>query len=174
MRILKSLLLAVALVMGTASASAHAEKGQNAAGISFNYAAGTNNMSNLGLGLHYSYQLSDNFRIEPSFTYYFDTEKFSMKDINVNAHYLFNMKDDRSHFYPLFGFTSIFGAEREYGEKNTDSYHAKDTFVRFGVNLGAGYQYDVTDDFAIIAEAKYRLVETYGSLGLKVGCVITF
>lgn len=175
MRILKSLLFAIALILGTGTASAHADKGQHAAGISFGYTAGTRNMSNLGLGIHYSYQLSDNFRIEPGFTYYFDTEKFAMKDVSLNAHYLFTTKNDKSHFYPLFGVTTIFGAEREYGDPDKgEEYHPKDSFARFGVNLGAGFQYDVTDDFALVLEAKYRLIATYGSVGINLGCVITF
>lgn len=167
-------MFAIALILGTGTASAHADKGQHAAGISFGYTVGPRNMNNLGLGVHYSYQLSDNFRIEPGFTYYFDTEKFAMKDLSLNAHYLFTTSNDKSHIYPLFGVTTLFGAEREYGEVGTENYHEKDAFFRFGVNLGAGYQYDVNDDFALVVEAKYRLLDTYGSLGINVGCVITF
>lgn len=166
MKTLKSLFIALALIMGVGSA--YADEGQHGAGFNFGYSVGSGDLNNFGIGVRYNYQISDNFRIEPSFMYYFDTKKFAMKEINMNAHYMFNTSNDKVHPFPVFGVTTVFGAQREY------EGHEKDTFFRFGVNLGGGIQFDVTDDFALVCEAKYRLVKTFGSFGLTVGCVVTF
>lgn len=174
MKIIKSLLFAIALIIGVGTTSAYADEGTHGIGVNFGYAVGSKDMSNFGLGIRYNYQLSDNIRIEPSFMYYFDSDKFAEKEINMNLHYLFNTANDRFHAYPIFGVTTIFGAEREQGEKGDKDYKEKDSFFRFGVNLGAGLQYDCTDDFALVVEARYKLVKTFDNFGLLVGCVMTF
>lgn len=172
MKILKSLFIALALIVG--AGAAHADEGDNGIGITLNYGTGGHGMSNLGLGVRYDRMLSDNLRIEPHFIYYFDNDEFREKDLGVNLHYLFNMSDDKLHFYPIFGVTTIFGAELEQGKKGMDGYKEKDSFFRFGCNFGAGIQYDVTDDFSLIGECKYKLVSKYDNVNFAIGCMMTF
>lgn len=172
MKTIKSLFIALALIMGVGMA--HAEEGTQGIGIGFTYGVGARDMSNLGLALRYNYQLSDNVRLQPNFIYYFDTDKFKEKDLGFDLHYLFNMDNDKFHMFPIFGVTTIFGQECEYGEKGMDDYHAKDNFVHFGCNFGGGMQYDVTDDFALTLEARYKLVNTHDNFNISIGCAMTF
>ena len=188
MKVFRTLFVALAMVFGISTANA--DEGDHAVGFNFGYAVGDYHMSNFGIGLKYSYQLSDNLRVQPSFMYYFDNEKFAMKDASVDVHYLFNLQDDAMHIYPIFGASNIFGAEREYtmkkGEEagmDKDKYyydnddnpvHKKDKFTRIAFNLGMGYQYDITDDFGLVVEAKYKIAKSFGHFYLAAGCVITF
>lgn len=175
MKKIKFFLLSLALIAGVSTASA--EEGQHAVGFNFAYAVGGNNMNNFGIGIKYSYSLSDALRIQPSFTYFFDTSKFAMKEANVDFHYLFDLNSDNKNFlYPIFGISTPFGAIREHqeiqgGEAVTVE---KDNWFRFGCNLGCGYQYNITEDFGIVAEAKYNICKGYGHFGAAVGCVVTF
>jgi opacity protein-like surface antigen len=46
--------------------------------------------------------------------------------------------------------------------------------TRFTINVGAGFQYDVADDFAINAEAKYQINDGYNQAILGIGAVYKF
>lgn len=117
-----------------------------------------------------------------------DTEWF---DVNINAHYLFDLSD-KCHLYPVFGFAAMFGRTHfDYAEKvglNTNNLpdflkpsdetkektSYSDAHFRPGANLGAGFQYDVTEDFAITFEAKYKLIKHFGNFNMALGCVVLF
>lgn len=105
-------------------------------------------------------------------------------DINLNGHYLFNVADQVS-IYPIFGFTAMIGktqfdwkdaASQESfvpeGQKYRGDY--SDRHFRFGVNLGFGGQYEITEDFAITLEAKYKLIKDFGNFNVALGCVVLF
>lgn len=116
-------------------------------------------------------------------------------DANINAHYLFNVADKIS-IYPIFGFTTLFGKTSfEWKDKtnsmegvpskeldknnNPVSYKGinekfSDKHFRFGVNLGFGAQYEITEDFAITLEAKYKLVKDFADFNAALGCVVLF
>lgn len=158
MKTLKSLFIAIALIVGMGTA--YAQEGTHGAGVTFGFGT-ANGMNNFGLGVRYNYMLSDNVRIEPSFMYYFDTDDFTQKDLSLNAHYLFNMADDKFHIYPIFGVTTVFGKVVHH-------------YARLGCNLGVGLQYDINDDFALIGEAKYKLVKDFDNVHFAVGCLVTF
>lgn len=170
MKILKSLFITLALIVGMGTAYAEEGKGTHGAGVTFGFGTG-HGMNNFGLGVRYNYMLSDNVRIEPSFMYYFNTDSFTQDDISFNAHYLFNMADDKFHIYPIFGVTTIFGKEKFVDENDVK---INDHYTRFGCNLGVGFQYDVTHDFSLIGEAKYKLVKDFGNVHFAVGCLVTF
>lgn len=163
MKKFKSLFIALALIFGVGAA--YADEGDHGAGVTFGFGTG-NGMNNFGIGVRYNYMLSDNVRIEPSFMYYFDTDDFTQKDLSFNAHYLFNMADDKFHIYPIFGVTALFGKEKFVDDS--------DHYMRMGCNIGAGIQYDVNDDFALIGEAKYKLVKDFANVHFAVGCLVTF
>lgn len=160
-------LLTLAMVAGVATANAQ----ENAGGVYFNWAIGSNSLNCTGIGVKYDHLMSENFRIEPSFTYYFHNDDYNLYEASVNAHYLFHLDDMQSHFYPIFGLTTVFG---KYKFTDINGNGDSNSFGRFGCNIGAGYQYDVTDDFALTAEAKYKLVYDYAQFNLSIGCLIKF
>lgn len=221
----KSIVLALVLMCST-SAMAQRE-GLSEAGVNFGYMAGAKDMSNFGIGVKYGYMLSDNLRLEANGMYYFtgakaDKSYFSEPkhydinshygsgkdtnwfDVNVNAHYLFNVADQVS-IYPIFGFTTMFGKTafkladkgfntiddlKEVVETNAEFYKdvvtkdkdkkeiLKDSYsdkhFRFGINLGFGGQYEITEDFAVTLEAKYKLIKDFGNFNIALGCVVLF
>jgi len=181
---IKSVLCAVAFMCCTV-ASAQLE-GASGVGVNFGYMVGSNGVSNVGLGVKYNYMITDNLRGEANGMYYFKTTKNQTDwfDANINAHYLFNIAE-KTYIYPIFGVSTMFGHTRwgvgdkipEYGFINSPEIKDgkySDRHFRFGVNLGFGGQYDITDDFAITLEAKYRIVKDFGNFGINLGCVVLF
>jgi len=202
---MKSIVLALVLMCST-SAMAQRE-GLSEAGVNFGLMTGAKGGTNLGIGVKYGYMASDNLRFEASGMYYFKssaaklgnfsdlTKKEFEKDylsgkdtgwfdINLNAHYLFNVADQVS-IYPIFGFTTMFGKTsfdwsdvinngHQPSDVDWENGDYSDSHFRFGVNLGFGGQYDITDDFAVTLEAKYKLIKDFGNFNVALGCVVLF
>lgn len=165
MKKIKYLMLTLMMVLGVGVASA--QEGTSAVGFNLGYATG-DGINNLGIGVKYSYQMSDNLRVQPSFTYYFEKDNANLYDLSVDFHYLFNFNDDKMAFYPIFGFTTPF--YHFNGDEGIESH----TWTRFGCNLGAGLQYKLTDDFALVGEAKYKIVKDIDHVAIAIGCVVSF
>lgn len=154
----KFFLVFAAMFVLAASASAQS-KGDMAAGIKFDYGTG-DNLSNIGLGVKYQYNVIDNLRIEPSFTYFFKKDNISMWDISANVHYQFELAD-RFTLYPLAGL-SVMGVKASYG-----GFSASDN--DFGVNLGVGCDFDLTDYLILDVEAKYRIAGDWSRFMVGIG-----
>lgn len=210
----RTVVCALVLLCSTTNAMAQRE-GLSEVGVNFGYAAGAKGVSNFGIGIKYGYMLSDALRLEASGMYYFRSSGAELKDmadylnkkgeytsakdcdwfdVNLNAHYLFNVADQFC-IYPIFGFSTMFGNTKfNWEDKGTElelvSYAAKfagtdladcatdtkfsDKHFRFGVNLGFGAQYEITEDFAVTLEAKYKLIKTFGHFNVALGCVVLF
>ena len=125
-----------------------------AVGLNLNY--GTE-IESLGLGVKGSYCFTDHIRGEASFNYFFPKDHFTMWEINANAHYLFNI-GDKFKVYPLVGLTYVHGY-------NTG---------KFGVNLGGGAQYDLTDNLMLNFEVKYSLVSDLDQCVISLGAAYKF
>lgn len=116
-----------------------------------------------------------------------------MWEINANAHYLFNI-GDKFKVYPLVGLTYVHGhfsgfdtpnyggsgggdwgwgapMRKANGELNSDGSY--DT-GKFGVNLGGGAQYDLTDNLMLNFEVKYSLVSDLDQCVISLGAAYKF
>ncbi len=144
------------------------EKGQMAAGVNFNLGAGYGGgYSNFGIGAKFQYSFTDHIRVEPAFTYYFKKDYLSMWDFFANVHYVFGMANDRLNLYPLAG-VGVLGAKA-----SVLGFSASTT--NFGINLGGGVEYKLSDKFALRAEIKYAIVgNAYGHLGVQIGATYLF
>lgn len=182
----KLFVLAIALV--ACVSSSFAQKGEMGGGVNLSY--GTE-ISNLGLGLKYQYGITDAIRLEGSFDYFLKKDGLKMWDINANVHYLFPIAE-KFKIYPLVGLTyancgvgggDAFswldyngngkwdeGEPREDGESNG----ASGSSSKFGVNLGVGAQYDITDKIAISLEAKYQIISNFNQLVIGAGVAYKF
>ena len=129
-----------------------------AVGLNLNY--GTE-IESLGLGVKGSYCFTDHIRGEASFNYFFPKDHFTMWEINANAHYLFNI-GDKFKVYPLVGLTYVHGHLSGF-----------DT-GKFGVNLGGGAQYDLTDHLMLNFEVKYSLVSDLDQCVISLGAAYKF
>lgn len=175
------LVLCVALIgMG----SAFAQKGEQRVGLNLNY--GTE-ISNVGLGAKYQYGITDAIRLEGSFDYFFKKDGLGMWDINVNAHYLFPVAE-KFKVYPLVGLTYShwkmdgidYGSEFEgMSPEDKEEWGITDleessSASKFGVNLGAGVQYDVNETWAVNFEVKYQLISDYNQAVFGLGVAYKF
>ena len=166
---MKRILIILAAIFCFAIVNAEAqEKGQMAAGVNFNLGAGYGGgYSNFGIGAKFQYSFTDHIRVEPAFTYYFKKDYLSMWDFFANVHYVFGMANDKLNLYPLAGI-GVLGAKASvlgYSASNTN----------FGVNLGGGVEYKLSDKFALGAEIKYAIVgNSYGHLGVQIGATYLF
>lgn len=188
----KLFVLAIALV--ACVSSSFAQKGEMGGGVNLSY--GTE-ISNLGLGLKYQYGITDAIRLEGSFDYFLKKDGLKMWDINANAHYLFPIAE-KLKVYPLVGLTyancGIGGSngggnfafadlngngkwdEGEPRDPNSgdENESGSSSSSKFGVNLGVGAQYDITDKIAISLEAKYQIISNFNQLVIGAGVAYKF
>lgn len=138
---MKRLLLLIALVaifMG-----AQAQTGSKSLMLKAGYQT---DYERFGMGLEGRYNITDNIRIAPDLTFFFPKNHVTGLDINVNAHYVFDVQDGFS-VYPLAGIAAVNNRWSAGG----DSEGSTD----FGFNLGAGASYDVTSTSYLNFEFKY-------------------
>lgn len=164
---MKKVLLTLACAMTSLFASAQAKTA--AVGLNLNY--GTE-IESLGLGVKGSYCFTDHIRGEASFNYFFPKDHFTMWEINANAHYLFNI-GDKFKVYPLVGLTYVHGHwSNKYSVGGGGNFD--DNTGKFGVNLGGGAQYDLTDNLMLNFEVKYSLVSDLDQCVISLGAAYKF
>ncbi len=106
-----------------------------------------------GIGLEGRYGLTDKIRLAPDVVFFFPNNHTTGLDINLNAHYVFDIQDGLS-LYPLAGIAIINNhvSSVDFGEGvKSDSFGSTD----FGFNLGAGASYDLNDKNYLNFEFKY-------------------
>jgi len=219
--------VALALVMMCSTGAMAQVQGQSEVGVNFGYQKGAKDLSNVGIGIKYGYMFTDALRFELGGMYYFkggkadksyfsEAKRYNSKgnyssgkdtdwfDVNLNAHYLFNV-GEQFNIYPIFGFTTMFGntsfklADKGFKQvsdlagvqsaggtgfyndvtkQSGDDTVLKDSYsdhhFRFGVNIGFGGQYNITEDFGVTLEAKYKLIKDFGNFNVMLGCVVLF
>lgn len=194
--------LILTLVVALVSACSFAQvKGDKAVGVNLSY--GTE-ISNLGIGVKGQYNFTDNIRGEASFDYFLEKDGLKMWDINVNAHYLFPITDkikvyplvgltyanfsvgsdggDNSaweYFKESIGWDNLSKADKAEAKKEFEKYYDDDDDVsasesKFGVNLGGGISYDITDKWAVNFEVKYQLISDFNQAVFGVGVAYKF
>lgn len=116
--------------------------------------------NDFGLGVGFTADLVKKFEIAPSFNYYF-AKGGTVFTVEADFHYKFKLATNWT-LYPIVGAT--------YYYVKPKAHHSTG---KFGVNLGAGTQYDFTKNVAGFVECKYQWVDgaddTYFSLGMKFG-----
>ena len=155
----KILALVCTALLGITAGMAQVNKGDVAAGINLNYGS---KIENLGLGAKFQYTIIDHLRAEVGFNYFFKKNFQSMWDANLNAHYLINVYQDKLYLYPIVGlnFSSLSfdekGAAKEFGPQ---AGNAHDDINRFGMNLGAGAEYRITENIGIALEYRHTILK---------------
>ena len=144
--------------------NAFAQKGIQAAGVSLNY--GTE-ISSIGIGVKYQYNITNDIRLEPSITYFFENKGLDMFDMNVNAHYLLPLASN-IRLYPLAGLTYARWAS-DFGNGG-----AEITYSKLGINLGGGAEFDITDELMMNFELKYQCVSDFDQAIFSIGLAYMF
>lgn len=147
-----------------------AQKGEKSIGLNLNY--GTE-IESVGLGARFQYNLTDQLRLAPEFTYFFEKDYLSEWDINLNAHYLFPMQDNLK-LYPLAGLLiTHWSADFDFNFGwASGSFSGSETKV--GVNLGGGIQYDINPVLMVNGEIKYCIVSDFDQAVISAGIAYKF
>ncbi len=161
---MKKLLLVVCLALLGATSAMALEKGDKAVGINIMY--GTE-IESLGVGVKAQYAFHEHWRGEGSFNYFFRRHDTHMWDINLSAHYLINL-GEKFRVYPLAGPT-IVNSTKDLGGDGVNQ-----SITKFGLNLGGGAEYCVSDNFAVGMEIRYSIVSKIDQAVLGVGAAYHF
>lgn len=177
---MKKLFVLMSFIALVAS-SAFAQKGETAVGVNLGYGS---EISNLGIGAKFQYGITDAIRAEASFDYFLKKDGVSMWDVNLNAHYLFPVAD-KFKVYPLVGLTyahckasyddeNVMDFPAAYADDYGDFGDSDESDGKFGVNLGAGASYDLTEKLALNLEVKYQLISHFNQVVFGVGLAYKF
>ena len=142
----KFLMLACAMLL---SAAMFAQQGDKSLGLNLKY--GLDDPKSTGFGIKGQYGLTDQIRLEGSFNYFLKKDYCNVWDINANVHYVF--KAGEFGLYPLAGVTLQNVKVSNAGYSHSES--------KFGVNLGAGAEYPITEKIKVNLEFTYKLVNDY-------------
>lgn len=178
-------LVVMCLVALSASAQYAPEKGDVAVGV--NLGANVGNVVNLfGYGAKVQYNVTNNIRLEPSYTYYnkegldlsitsyseggMNTSNVSIDfnswECGINAHYLIQATEEaiektpwlkRLVTYPLAG-VGLMNIKCSAAETKNKANNASVSKNFFGVNLGVGADLKLSTRFSLNLQAKYMLV----------------
>lgn len=132
-------------------------------GGAFNYATKYNQA---GLGLNYQVEVLPSLRFAPELQYFFKNQRFSTLALNLNAQYVIGTSIGLG-VYPFAGFTYQhwdYSYPKQYDGKTYSNN-------RYGLDLGCGAEYSLSDEINIFTEWRYNLVsdatQSVISLGLK-------
>ena len=144
-----------------------AQKGIQSAGIHLSY--GTE-IETVGMGMKYQYNLTNHIRFEPSMNYFFEKDNIDMFDINFNAHYILPLENN-IRVYPLAGVTFT---RWNLDLPDLDGWNNDGKKNKFGVNLGAGAEFDIQDEWMINFEVKYQLINKLDQAIISLGVAYIF
>lgn len=112
-----------------------------------------------GLGIKMQYNVSDPIRLEADWQCYFRDRGYTFWTVNLNAQYLISLAPAWK-FYPLAGLGVCY-CGWQHGDSSS----------KVGFNIGAGLQYDLTDNLFAAIEAKYQYFSHWdqGIFGIGIG-----
>ena len=144
----KLLTLVCAMMLGLGFAQAQVHQGETAVGANLVYGS---EIESLGLGARFQYGILDQLRAEVGFNGFFEHNHMSWWDVNLNAHYLVGLSNDKLYIYPLAGLNYTMvdfkGDLNPKGEEN-----------HVGLNLGAGVEYELTEHFGVNVEYRHTII----------------
>ena len=149
------LLAAILLISLT---TVFAQKGEKSIGFNLGYGS---EIEGLKLGVNFKYNFSDQFRVAPSFDYFFKKDGVTLWGINADANYLFDVGGD-INLYPLAGIALIGVEVGNYSD------------TELGANLGCGLDFILTSAISINVEAKYQILNNWDQLIIGMGVSFKF
>lgn len=164
-------------VIALLSIGAYAQKGQTYLGGQLAYPT---DIESLGIGVKGGYGITDAIRAQATFDYFLKKNNASWWDINLDVHYLFPLGNNIK-VYPLAGLTYLRGSVD--GVTQTVDTPAGSVTVgsnksysdgNLGVNLGGGFQYDLTDKLVLNAEAKFQIIKNTNQGVISAGLAYKF
>lgn len=176
----------LAAVVTLFSIAANAQEGKFAVGAQVLYPT---DVKSLGVGAKASYGFTDAIQGQASFNYFLKKNYTTVWDVNADAHYLFNIGNN-AKIYPLAGLTYMRVSidsnsfAKELGSAISDitgqdvnkslPQVGSSSDGKFGVNLGGGIQYALTESLLLNAEVKFQIVRNYNQAVLSAGIAYAF
>ncbi|MCM1220920.1 MAG: porin family protein [Lachnospiraceae bacterium] len=152
-------------------------------------------VTNFGIGAKFQYNVTNPIRLEANVDYWFKNKGVDVFDVTANVHYLFNI-GTKMKVYPLvgIGYAHVSGGissnvedwiDHIYDEYYGGNYGVVDddddvptvdssSASKFLFNVGAGFQYDLSDKLALGAEIKYQYIKDFSRLPISVGVTYKF
>ncbi len=147
------------------SNESEAEGGDWAIGFGFNLGFGApsplgGNVTNFGIQVpRLQYYFASRVRAELAFNYYFKSKSCTDWNVDLDIHpYVLPMKYGL-HVYPVVGLAL---------------WKRTDVSIHVGANVGAGFQYDITDRISANLQFKYMITNDYGHGVLNIGIAYRF
>lgn len=128
------------------SAAMFAQQGDKSIGLNIKY--GLDEPKSTGFGIKGQYGFTDQIRGEVSFNYFLKKNHAQMIDVNANLHYVFTFGE--FGVYPLAGVT--------LQSVNPDGGSSES---KFGLNIGAGAEYPVSEKIKVNLEFTYKLASDH-------------
>lgn len=161
----RALALIIAALAFMLPQQAAAQKGQPCFGVQTGYIS-TNNSAIAGLFFQYGF--SDHFRLAPEVGCVFRHNNVDAFTVDLNTHYPITFrKSDAVQLYPLAGLNFSSWNRHHIDPESTDDVTSRK--LKWGLNLGAGFQLKATPALTLKFEAKYLLVSKYSSLVISAG-----
>lgn len=159
------------------SIGAYAQKGQTYLGGQLAYPT---DIESLGIGVKGGYGITDAIRAQATFDYFLKKNNVSWWDLNLDVHYLFPLGNNIK-VYPLAGLTYLRGSVDGFTQTvntpdgnitvgNNESY----SDGNLGLNLGGGFQYDLTDKLVLNAEVKFQIIKNTNQGVISAGLAYKF
>ena len=164
-------------VIALLSIGAYAQKGQAYLGGQLAYPT---EIESLGIGVKGGYGITDAIRAQATFDYFLKKNNVSWWDLNLDVHYLFPLGNNIK-VYPLAGLTYLRGSVDGFTQTvntpdgnitvgNNESY----SDGNLGLNLGGGFQYDLTDKLVLNAEVKFQIIKNTNQGVISAGLAYKF
>lgn len=147
----KFIALICAAVIGIVAANADpSDRGNLAVGVHINYG---NLTESFGFGVRGQYNIIDHLRGEFAFNYFSKHNHLRAWDLNLNAHYMVNLWNNRLYIYPLAGLNYTMATWDAYEGNN----YEKDEENHLGLNLGAGAEFAVMERLSTFIEYRHTI-----------------
>ena len=134
---MKKILLSILATAAMVFAASAQEAGQWTIAPKVNLYMNTGTSMVLGVGTGMRYNITDDFRIEPSALFMLDNN--SSIEFSCDLHYVFTIVDNAWYVYPLVGLVA----------NNIVGWSS-------GVNLGAGFDFMLSSDWDLSVQAKWQ------------------
>ena len=164
-------------VIALLSIGAYAQKGQTYLGGQLAYPT---EIESLGIGVKGGYEITDAIRAQATFDYFLKKNNVSWWDLNLDVHYLFPLGNNIK-VYPLAGLTYLRGSVDGFTQTvntpdGTVTVGSNESYSdgNLGLNLGGGFQYDLTDKLVLNAEVKFQIIKNTNQGVISAGLAYKF
>lgn len=152
-KLMKKVLLTICFVIIATTGFSQIQQGESAFAAQTGFRTET---TRLLVGARWQKALFDNIRFSGEFNYLFPKNKTMGVDLETNFHYIFSIdaEEEKMYVYPILGASMV--NDRYMGEKVGGHIVKKsDGWTNFGVNIGCGYEYHLSEALFANTEMKY-------------------